>query len=114
MVKQEVLDKVRAVDGDKEFVDYLIKLDTPEDIQNAFKEKGVDLSLDEVEELVVEMVDAAGKYGELSEEDLDSVSGGFVITSTVAGMAIFLGLTAIGVGIGWKAAAGKCNNRRKK
>jgi len=108
MINQNVIAKLDRIGSDPEFIDRLIRLETPEEVREALQSKGVDCTLDEVKALISESVDAVQNGGELSENALEDVAGGFVISSTVAGMAIFLGLTALGVGIGWKAAKGKC------
>jgi len=76
MIKQEILDKINAVDCDKEFLDRLAKSETPEEFQTVFQEKGVDLTLDEIEELIEKIADSDNKNGELDETDLSGVSGG--------------------------------------
>lgn len=104
------MEKLQAAMQDKQYVKELMALENVEDIQAKFLEAGIEFTSDEVQELVNQVVanaDAA-KTDELGEAVLDGVTGGSLV-----GMAIFVGLTALGVGIGWKAAGG-CNGKKQK
>lgn len=106
MVREEVVNQIKALEGDKAFFEDLFAQDTPEKIQAKFASKGIELTLDEVKEIVsttVEAMESTSGSNELDETALDNVSGGFV-----AGAAIFLGMTAAGCYVGWKLAKGKC------
>ena len=97
------MEKLQAAMQDKNYVRELMALETIDAIQAKFAEAGIDLTAEEVETIVREVVALeAGTDGELSEDALESVAGG----GPILGMAIFLGLTAAGVAIGWKAAGG--------
>lgn len=102
----EIMNQLKAIEADEVFMKELFALDTPEKIQAKLAEKDVNLSMDEVKELICYVVDTAdameGK-GELDEESLDGVAGG-----SIAGMAIFIGMTAAGIYIGWRSARGRC------
>lgn len=103
MTEKEILAKFEEAKKDTEFMKMLGEQDTPEKIQAAFATKGIELSLDEVKELVVKVVDTSEEnQEELNEDALDNVSGGFI------GMGIALGLTALGVAVGWRTARHKC------
>jgi len=97
------MEKLQAAMQDKNYVRDLMALETIDAIQAKFAEAGIDLTAEEVETIVREVVALEAKTdGELSEDALESVAGG----GPILGMAIFLGLTAAGVAIGWKAAGG--------
>lgn len=103
MTEKEILAKFEEAKKDTEFMKMLGEQDTPEKIQAAFATKGIELSLDEVKELVVKVVDMAGNNdGELNENALDNVSGGLL------GWGIALGMGALGTAVGWLLAKGKC------
>ena len=104
------MEKLQQVMQNKQYAEELMALETTEEIQAKFAEAGIEFSADEVEKIVEFVVSQADKSGdELGEDSLENVTGGvFPI-----GMAIFLGLTILGVAIGWKAAGG-CNNKKKK
>lgn len=70
-------EKVIQVLEDKDFIEKIVRLQTPEEVQSAFKEKGIDTSIKEVEllgSLINKMIEKKG--GNLTEEDLESISGG--------------------------------------
>lgn len=60
---------------DDSFLEKVDTADGVEGLKKLFKENGVDMSSDEVKELV-EFVASTSKTGEISEEELDNVSGG--------------------------------------
>lgn len=102
--------KLNELSADKKFLKELFELDSPEKIQEKFAEKGVELSLDEVKTIIAGVVDAAEKKTgeELDESALESVAGGFAITTAMIGWGVMALMTAGGFVIGWKAAKGKC------
>lgn len=81
--------KLEAVLKDKQFAQHLLTLEAPEDVKKAFGGKGIHFTLEEVKEIGAALSEQASslKDGELSQENLEAVSGGFVIT----------GITAIGI-----------------
>ena len=104
------IEKLQQVMQNKQYAEELMALEATEDIQAKFAEAGIEFSADEVEKIVEFVVSQADKSGdELGEESLENVTGGVF----PVGMAIFLGLTILGVAIGWKAAGG-CNGGKKK
>lgn len=71
--------KIEEIFKNEEKVKYLCSLNTPEEAQKAFAEEGVDLTLDELNELRDAIIRAIDNKGELSEDDLEQASGGFII-----------------------------------
>ena len=62
---------------DKDFSESIIKMETPEEVQKAFAEKGVEISKEEVQALGAIINKVCEKKGAaLSEEDLNEISGG--------------------------------------
>ena len=62
---------------DKDFSESIIKMETPEEVQKAFAEKGVEVSKEEVQALGAIINKVCEKKGAaLSEEDLNEISGG--------------------------------------
>jgi lactobin A/cerein 7B family class IIb bacteriocin len=88
--------ELKELFSDEEFVNSLLTLDTPEEVQSALSGKGLDLSLDEIATIRTSILTAAEQGGELSEEQLESVSGGFapIITFIVF---LIIGATAGGL-----------------
>ena len=79
------MDKERMKEAlvEEGFAERLLSLETPEEVQAAFKEKGVEMRVEEVllfRDMLVEMVEkTVQRGGELSLEDLDEVSGGNIM-----------------------------------
>jgi len=97
--------RIKEVFSDEAFVKGLVELETPEEVQTALKEKGVELTVGEIMQLrdgLIKAAEKAGEGGELSLDQLDDVAGG--IAPVVACLIVFIGFGAIGGGIGAGAA----------
>lgn len=73
MQKNEITETMRNED----FVNSILDMQTAEEVKEAFKEKGVDISLEEIktiESIINKMVEKNST--ELSDEDLSEISGG--------------------------------------
>ena len=90
-------ERIKEIFSDEEFVVELLGLENPEDAQALLKTKGIDLELDQVRkmgEIINKQLNAVTiEEGEISEEDLEDVSGGWFaivmpIVSTIVGGAI--------------------------
>lgn len=102
---ENVPEVVKNAFADKEFVAALERITTAEEAQKAFAAKGIEMTLDEVQQIGNLMA----QQDELGEDDLDSVAGGFAITT---GYAVIIGgvavcLAAAGVKILWGKLTGK-------
>lgn len=102
------INKLKEVLSNKEFVEDLFQLETSQQVSDALKDKGVEISAQEVEsihDILVryennELTEKEKKLfeqyesqdGELSEDELENVSGGFGI--------FFIGACAVVVGLG--------------
>lgn len=77
-------EKLRDLMNDKDFVQELAKTPKAEDVKKLFAERGLVLTEDEIQDLgrifKVCIQKAQENGGELSEEDLAQVSGGFILT----------------------------------
>ena len=78
-------------------------LETAEDMQKLFAKYGLDLTLDEVNGFCVQVA-CSMKEGELDEEDLALVAGGFswVVAAAIALGVVCVGAFAIGIYNGLK------------
>ncbi len=79
-------EKIKNLVEDEKFIDLMLDMQTPEEVQRAFAEKGIELSLDEVEvmgELINKMIEKGTTN--LSKDDLEDISGG-VIGEVTAGL----------------------------
>ena len=74
--------KLGSLLKDKEFLESIVKMETPEEVQKAFKEKGIDFSKEEILSLGDVINKTIEKGVVLSEEELDRISGGSITFST--------------------------------
>ena len=90
-------EKLKKIFSDEEFVIELLGLENPEDVQVLLKTKGIDLDLDQIckfgEMLDKKLSALTAEEGEISEEELEDVAGGWFaivmpIVSTIVGGAI--------------------------
>lgn len=113
------LNHLQDVLKDESFVNELMELETPNEVQSALKEKGIDIAVDDIEKIkdfliryqqgqlteeekkLVDLVSQC-ETGELDEEQLESVSGGFIewifvgaLAAAIAGITIGGSYTAI-------------------
>lgn len=86
----DVVVKLKNALEDKAFADLLNSMQTAEEIQNALKEKNVDLTIDEIKG-IGEAIRAENSEGELDERELEDVSGGSVVTDWAKKIGRWLG-----------------------
>ena len=113
------IEKLNEVFSDQQFVTSLFAVETVAEVQAALKEKGVELTEEEIlsvrdmlskvesGEISAEQLELLSKKtldGELTDESLEQVSGGLILTTTIAVVTkvvlIAVGVTA-GVGAGF-------------
>ena len=119
------LEKMKAVFADEAFIKQLFELETAAQVQAALKERGVELTEEEIlgirdfiikverGEISAEQLEkwaAQGENGELSEEALEQVAGGSItiaaLIALVGSKAAITGLvTVVGAAIGAGVAA---------
>ena len=90
-------ERIKEIFSDKEFVTELISLETPTDIQALLKTKGIDLDIDQIEKakaLVAKKLALAEAGEELSDDDLDEVSGGIAVLSVVSAVISVIGVAS--------------------
>ncbi len=71
--------KVQQVFSDEEFVKSIAAKETLEEVQAALKEKGVDISIEELEKAKTIAMKKTEGDGTLSDQELDSVAGGCLL-----------------------------------
>ena len=88
--------RIKEIFSDEAFVKRLLDQEEPEQIQAVLKEKGIELNFEEIEymkSMVEKMLSGEADPEELSDDDLNDVSGGAVgaaigIILSVAGILI--------------------------
>jgi len=86
--------RINELLSDEAFVTSLAQMDTPEQVQAAFKAKGVEISKEELVEARDIMLSNINDEGELSLTALDDVAGGSVLLGLAVGKGTKLLLTA--------------------
>ena len=79
MDKHQIMEVMR----DEDFVNEILDMQTTEEVKEAFAEKGLELSLEEIDiisQIINKMVDKITT--ELSDDDLREISGGSVVSGT--------------------------------
>ena len=96
-IYSETFNKLMA---NEDFVKEMLAKETAEDVQKIFAENGVELTLEEVDE-VAKNIFATETEGELDEAALEDVAGGVVITAAtgwaIAKATIAVGGAALGI-----------------
>ena len=87
---------IKEIFSDEAFLKSLSEMETAEEVQAALKEKGLDLSIDDI--LKIQKTLTSQENGELSEDEMENVAGGFAITAGI--------VSAIAGGIGATASGG--------
>ncbi len=95
------MEKLTELLKDKAFVEEFFKQETAEDAQKFLAPKGVDVTIDELNQLrdavVARLDDSNGD--ELSDDQLDNVAGGIAVTTIAGIVAGIAGATTFGVAL---------------
>lgn len=81
--------KIKEIFSDEVFVNHLLDLETAEEVQAALKEKGLELSVQDIHKIRDTLINTTN-LDELSETELQEVAGGIAI-------AVLLGLIFGGI-----------------
>lgn len=79
-------EKIKALMEDEAFVAKLVEFETPEEVVAAFREKDVEVSVDDITNLKKQLEKMSENGGELSEDELESVAGGSITGLIIAGI----------------------------
>jgi predicted ribosomally synthesized peptide with nif11-like leader len=85
-MEQKLAQLQAKLEADGSLGEKLFALETPEEVQSLLKEQGIEFSLEEIDVLRKALVKTAEK-GELADEDLEGVAGGFAWGAISAGFA---------------------------
>lgn len=102
------MEQFEALVNDELFVEKLTKLETNEEVQKAFAERGIGFTMEEIDQIVEKLY---GDKSELNEDSLENVSGGVVITATTVAA---VSCIAAGVALLGNAMAVYNDNRKAK
>ena len=92
---------------DETFVKGLFAMETPEEVQKAMSGKGIELTVEQIvkiKELIIKKLDTGR---ELSEEELEDVTGGgiLVLGLTLAALSLAVGVLGGGLAVGTTVGA---------
>lgn len=77
--------QIQELFSDEAFVTSILEMETPEEVQAALADKGLELSLEEISSIQNTL---NTNEGELSEDELENVAGGIAITTVICGLII--------------------------
>lgn len=82
------LEQLKTLMEDREFVEKIVAMEDPVEVQSAFAEEGIDFSIDEINQIAQL---AFNSSCELSEAEMDNVAGGVLaeIAIVASGVALF-------------------------
>ena len=80
--------RIKEALSDESFTKELFALETAEEAQVKLREKGIELSLDEINAIPKTLRKMYDSNGELSEDALEDVAGGVIATGTAAAILI--------------------------
>lgn len=88
MIDSSKLEKIKNLFSNEKFVEEIKKIESIEDIKKSFVENEIDLTDEELDELLRAVVECSKKdeIGELSEEQMENVTGGSWTLAIVAGV----------------------------
>ena len=96
-------ERIKEVFSDEAFVKQLFEQESPEQVQELLLDKEIDLSVDEIKklrELIEKHISGELNLEELSDEELESVSGGIVEVAAffaiLGGMLLLAGAGFVG------------------
>ena len=86
LMDDKIMENLKIALSDKAFAEKIVRLDTPEEVKTAFKEKGIEISDEGIQLLGSILNKMAEKQStELSEEDLQEIAGGEGLKSFATG-----------------------------
>jgi predicted ribosomally synthesized peptide with nif11-like leader len=98
---------IKEVFSNEAFVKSIMELETPEEVQEALQKEGIDLSVDEIVTIMKLAEKKIANGGELSEEELESVTGGVI-------WAIVIIFAIVGVGFATATTGAAVSSARRR
>ena len=85
-------ERIKEVFADEAFVKELLSTETPEEVQELLEDKDIEMSIGEIEkakEMILKKLEDPD--AELSDEDLEDVSGGCLGVAVIASFVVCIG-----------------------
>ena len=100
MDENKNIEKLKEIFADKDFTAKVLEMETPEEVQKAISNKGVDLTIEEIESVKQAIINQSEGNEELSDDQLENVAGGFAISTAIAIAGVITGAVSAGVALG--------------
>lgn len=86
------IELVKTVMADHDFVEKIAAMEDPAEVQTAFAAKGIDFTIEQINQIAEMVMNRNGD--ELSEAEMEAVSGGILaeITIVASGIGLFAGV----------------------
>jgi hypothetical protein len=104
--------EIRDLFNDEAYVSSLLALDTAEEVQASLAEKGLDLSTTEITKIIDSIRNYSESDRELSEADLETVTGGLVGVALLF-FGMIMGIIGVGTTAGMLSMEDSSGRRRR-
>jgi len=78
-------EKLQALLNDDSFAEGYSAAETKEDLQKLFADNGIEMSMEDIDSLLADIPEEKNGDGELSDETLENVAGGSLLTRIIIG-----------------------------
>ncbi len=95
-------EKLQQLMQDEEFLKEILVLETAEEVQQAFKEKDVDISIEDLEKIKELIKKSINEDYELTEEELKEITGGSFLMDLIIKPIITAFFNVLGTSLGKK------------
>ncbi len=95
-------EKLQQLMQDEEFLKEILVLETAEEVQQAFKEKDVDISIEDLKKIKELIKKSINEDYELTEEELEEITGGSFLTALIIQPILTAFFSVIGTSLGQK------------
>lgn len=94
--------RIKEIFADEEFIAGLFRMETPQEVQAAMSGRGIELTLEEIKKIRALILKRTDTGAELTDEELDGVTGGgiLVLGLALAAASLATGLLAGGLATG--------------
>lgn len=110
-------ERIKELFADESFVKQLMEQEEPEQVQALLLERDVDLTIEQIvqiREMIEKQLNGEINLEELSEEELENVSGGLTfLACCIIGVAVTAVATGVGFAVGGAASATHFFTRRR-
>lgn len=99
MTEQLRVEKLKEILSDQAFVEKLLGMETAQEVQKALKDKGVEMTVEEIEEVQNQLLRMGEEADELKKDQLKNVAGGNPVAAAAGVVGAFVGVAALVINI---------------